>query len=56
MIHIKTVTPKGIYLEREVASVHMKTVEGEMTLFRLNQPVFEALFPAAYSFEKPVGY
>lgn len=47
MIHIKTVTPKGIYLEREVASVHMKTVEGEMTLLPHHTPVFAALVPCA---------
>lgn len=43
MIHIKVVTPRGIYLENDVASVHMKTVEGEMTLLPNHTPVFAAL-------------
>ncbi len=55
MIHIKTVTPKGIYLEREVASVHMKTVEGEMTLLPHHTPVFAALVPCALQLGKADG-
>lgn len=45
MIHIKIVMPKGIYLERDVDSVHMKTVEGEMTLLPNHTPLFAALVP-----------
>ena len=56
MIHIKTVTPKGIYLEREVASVHMKTVEGEMTLLPHHTPVFAALVPCALQLGKADEY
>lgn len=43
MIHIKVVTPRGIYLESDVISVHFKTVEGEMTLLPNHTPVFAAL-------------
>lgn len=45
MIHIKIVTPKGLYMDRDVASVHMKTVEGEMTILPNHTPVFAALVP-----------
>ncbi len=43
MIRLKVVTPRGIYLEDHVSSVHFKTVEGEMTLLPNHTPVFAAL-------------
>lgn len=45
MIHVKIVTPKGTYLERDVASIHMKTVYGEITLLPHHTPLFAALVP-----------
>lgn len=58
MIHIKIVTPRGIYLERDVFSVHMKTVEGEMTLLPNHTPLFAALVPCPLTLteKEPVEY
>ncbi len=45
MMHIKVVTPTGVYMDREVNSVHVKSVEGEMTLLPNHTPLFAALVP-----------
>jgi len=43
MIHIKIITPLGLYTECDVEAVHVKTVEGEMTLLPHHTPLVAML-------------
>ncbi|MEY8256422.1 ATP synthase F1 subunit epsilon [Erysipelotrichaceae bacterium 66-17] len=45
MITIRVVTPHGEYLKQEVKSVHVKSVEGEMTILPKHMPIVAALVP-----------
>lgn len=45
MIHIEIVTPSGLYLEKDVKSVHVKSVEGEMTILPNHMPIVASLVP-----------
>ena len=39
MITIRVVTPHGEYLKQEVKSLHVKSVEGEMTILPKHMPI-----------------
>lgn len=43
MLYIKIITPVGLYLEKEVEAVHVKTVEGETTLLPNHIPLVAML-------------
>lgn len=43
MLSIKIITPLGLYMEREVEAVHVKTVEGETTLLPNHIPLVAML-------------
>ena len=45
MISLKIVTPRGIYLQQEVKSLHAKSVGGEFTLLPNHMPVVMAMVP-----------
>ena len=45
MISIKVVTPLGEYLSTEVKSIHLKSVEGEMTILPNHMPIVASLVP-----------
>lgn len=45
MISVKIVTPQGKYKELQVKSIHLKSVEGEMTILSNHMPIFAALVP-----------
>lgn len=45
MITIKVVTPLGEYLNKQVKSVHLKSVEGEMTILPNHMPIVASLVP-----------
>lgn len=45
MISIRIVTPQGQYNEYNVKSIHLKSVEGEMTILSNHMPIFVALVP-----------
>ena len=40
MISLKIVTPRGRYLEKKVKSIHLTSVEGEMTVLVNHMPIF----------------
>ncbi len=44
-MHIKIVTPREVYMDKDIDSVHVKTVEGEITLLPNHTPIFAALVP-----------
>ncbi len=44
-MHIKVVTPVGVYMDQNVSSIHLKTVMGEMTILPHHTPLFAALVP-----------
>lgn len=48
MISIKIVTPLGKYKELEVKSIHLKSVEGELTILPNHMPIFAALVPCRF--------
>lgn len=43
MMKIQVITPLGLYLSEEVEAVHVKTVEGEMTLLANHIPLVAML-------------
>lgn len=45
MIKIRVVTPLGQYLDLDVKSIHVKSVEGEMTILPKHMPLVAALVP-----------
>lgn len=45
MIKIRVVTPLGEYLDLDVKSIHVKSVEGEMTILPKHMPLVAALVP-----------
>lgn len=45
MLHIKIITPLGLYLECEGESIHVATVEGETTLLPNHMPLVAMLKP-----------
>ncbi|MBP3851749.1 MAG: ATP synthase F1 subunit epsilon [Erysipelotrichaceae bacterium] len=45
MMHIKIVTPREVYMDKDIDSIHVKTVEGEITLLPNHTPIFAALVP-----------
>ncbi|EOS62104.1 ATP synthase F1, epsilon subunit [Firmicutes bacterium M10-2] len=45
MIKIRVVTPLGQYLGLDVKSIHVKSVEGEMTILPKHMPLVAALVP-----------
>ena len=45
MINIKVVTPMGEYLNKTVKSIHLKSVEGEMTILPNHMPIVALLVP-----------
>lgn len=44
-MHIKIVTPREVYMDKDIDSIHVKTVEGEITLLPNHTPIFAALVP-----------
>ncbi len=44
-MHIKIVTPREVYMDKDIESIHVKTVEGEITLLPNHTPIFAALVP-----------
>lgn len=49
MIHIRIITPTGLYLEEHVEAVHVKTVEGERTLLPNHIAIVAMLVPCKCS-------
>lgn len=45
MIALRIVTPKGNYDNLEVKSIHIKSVEGEMTILSNHIPIFASIVP-----------
>ena len=45
MISLKIVTPRGRYLEKKVKSIHLTSVEGEMTVLVNHMPIFASILP-----------
>ena len=45
MIALKIVTPKGNYSSMNVNSIHLKSVEGEMTVLSNHIPIFASIVP-----------
>lgn len=43
MIHVKIITPLGLYMEQDVEAIHVKTVEGETTLLNDHIPLVAML-------------
>ncbi len=43
MIHIKIITPLGLYTERDVEAVRVRSVEGEMTILPMHTPLVAML-------------
>lgn len=43
MIHVKIITPKGLYLECDAESVHVTTQEGETTILPNHMPMVAML-------------
>lgn len=43
MISLKVVTPSGVYTQKEVKSIRLKSVEGEMTILSNHMPLFASL-------------
>lgn len=43
MLSVKIITPLGLYLEGEVEAIHVKTVEGEVTLLPNHIPLVAML-------------
>ena len=43
MIHIKIITPQGLYKESDVEAVHLRSVEGEMTILPHHTPLVAML-------------
>ncbi len=43
MIHIKIITPLGLYMERDVEAVRVRSVEGEMTILPMHTPLVAML-------------
>ena len=51
MIKIRVVTPLGEYLDLDVKSIHVKSVEGEMTILPKHMPIVAALVPCRLKFK-----
>lgn len=45
MISLRIVTPLGKYTQKDVQSIHVTSVNGEMTLLSNHMPIFAALAP-----------
>ena len=45
MIALRIVTPKGNYASLNVKSIHIKSVEGEMTILSNHIPIFASIVP-----------
>ncbi len=43
MLHIKIITPLGLYMESDVEAIHVRSVEGEMTLLPHHTPLVAML-------------
>ncbi|MBP3852970.1 MAG: ATP synthase F1 subunit epsilon [Erysipelotrichaceae bacterium] len=43
MMHIKIVTPKGVYIEKDVDELHITTVEGQRTILPNHAPLFASV-------------
>lgn len=43
MIQLKIITPQGLYLQKEVESVHVTTIEGETTILPNHMPIVAML-------------
>ena len=43
MIQLKMITPQGLYLQAEVESVHVTTIEGETTILPHHMPIVAML-------------
>lgn len=43
MIHVKIITPLGLYMEEDVEAIHVKTMEGETTLLPDHIPLMAML-------------
>lgn len=43
MIHIKIITPQGLYKESDVEAIHVRSVIGEMTLLPHHMPIVAML-------------
>ncbi|MDD7281348.1 ATP synthase F1 subunit epsilon [Floccifex sp.] len=55
MISLRIVTPKGNYLTRDVKSIHIKSVEGEMTILSNHIPIFASIVPNDLVLEEENG-
>ncbi|MBQ0065994.1 MAG: ATP synthase F1 subunit epsilon [Firmicutes bacterium] len=45
MIDLKIVSPKGVYANKQVKSITVNSVEGQMTILPNHIPIFAALVP-----------
>lgn len=45
MIQLRVVTPMGEYMDQSVKSIHVKSVEGEMTILPNHMPIVASLLP-----------
>jgi len=52
MIDLRVVTPMGEYMDEPVKSIHLKTVEGEMTILSNHMPIVASLVPCRLSITK----
>lgn len=43
MIQLQMITPQGLYLQQEVESVHVTTIEGETTILTNHMPIVAML-------------
>ena len=55
MIALRIVTPKGNYKTCEVKSLHIRSVEGEMTILPNHIPIFAAIVPCKLVLENENG-
>ena len=53
MIALRIVTPKGEYINREVKSIHLKTIAGDMTILMNHIPVFVNIVPCKLVLTSP---
>lgn len=52
MIALRIVTPKGNYAQRSVKSIHIRSVEGEMTVLPNHIPIFASIVPCELALEE----
>lgn len=55
MITFKSVTPRGPYKSWNAASIHLKTIEGELTILPNHMPLIAAIVPSALVVTLPDG-